>query len=246
MKNQTRKSQEWDASAGLGMSGTKRGRRGLAVGLLFFLAVLLLAVPAFAASGGDEGGGSRGGRYAPLVKQMSSVVFIICLLLLKTARVAGAIVAGAVCPKAVERARGLVSEHPIRMFLLGVADFVASAVILVVLVKLSFPPFNFVALVLMVLMMALTVLGSTGIYGCLGRRIGRGAAPRGDTGEILRGGATLETATLIPILGWVADTIVFCMAFGVGVLLLFKERGAVFSDASETSEPREEEGKEKP
>lgn len=237
MKIQNRKDRGNALPFGFGKWGKQGGRgRFLAPVWLLLALVLFLNVPAFAENGGEGAGGG-----APMGKLL---VLIICLLLLKAARVAAAVVTAAVCPNAVERARERISAEPVKFFALGVADMVAAFVIIAVLAKLTeqIPPLGLVTLAFLILIMALTVLGSTGVYGCLGRRIGGAGAEKGDSREILRGGATLETATLIPFLGWAADAVVLCMAFGIGVLLLFEKRGdvAVAPTPRDSSEGEEE------
>ena len=135
-------------------------------------------------------------------------------------------------PEATRRARERIRANPVRCFTLGLADAVAALVIFILLATLGsrFPPLLPVLLIFVLIVLALTVLGLAGVYGTVGGRMSLGSLDRTPAGEILRGGALLETATLIPLLGWLATALVLCMALGAGVLQLFQPKKVAAPD----------------
>jgi len=158
------------------------------------------------------------------IRMFGLTLFAAYVLLIKAGAVAGAVTLSALCPTAANRVRSTVAARPLAVFFLGLADALAGGLVVLSLGHLSrrFPTVGLISLALLVGLIGLTVYGLTGVYGRVGERFRRG--DEAGASDVLKGGLALELATLIPLLGWLAQAIVLCMGLGAGTLALLSTR----------------------
>jgi hypothetical protein len=204
-------------------------------------AFFLLAEPGWAA---DIHPQKAGGNPPPAPgKTVFCILLLLLGLMMKTAKVAVALVIQALYPARVERANERIATQPGRMFLIGMVDLVFATAILVVLGEFGkkAPLFSLFALLFFVALLGALFLGLAGVYGAVGRRLAVPQSEVSPAGALLRGGAVVELATLFPLIGWLTEALLACMALGAGVLVLFERR-----TGKPAGESREEEETERP
>ena len=161
------------------------------------------------------------------------------LLVVKAGRVGAAMLVNALWPRLARRAHSHVVARPLALFALGLADAIAGGTVILVLLHFSAKhPLAFLAAVVLAsALIALVMLGVTGLYAGVGRRFeGRRESAAPESGEeagegesamtILKGGAALEIGTLIPVLGFFLQVAIVCIGLGCGTLLLFERKPA--------------------
>ena len=150
---------------------------------------------------------------------MLLLALVMIATLIKASAVAAAILADALWPERVERVRERVASRPIRYLVLGLLDAVAAFFVAAILGQIA-KPIPSVGIVLMLWLLAVAailVLGFAGVYGAVGQRLGERA-------PVLRGGAAVEIAAMLPLVGWVGHLAMACIALGAGTAELLANK----------------------
>jgi hypothetical protein len=123
-------------------------------------------------------------------------------------------------PRAVERARGRIANRMGRSFLLGLLLFLAVLTVAGRLLKAAWPGAHIAALALILCGFSLAALGGVAMASALARRARAGSAAEVPLTlrDLLRGVFLLETAVLLPIVGWfVLLPTTFFISLGAGL-----------------------------
>ena len=212
---------QWGARDRRVAGGVARRRR--ASGMVVGAALALVPVVGWAAPEEEFWQG-----LAKAAGGVSLGVLILALLALcvafKAGRVAMSVLLAALRPGLARRAREVVVARPVLAFLLGLANGLPGLLVLLILLGASkrAPLLFLLFLAAAAALMAILCLGLAGVYGAVGQRLGgRGVDEEWEPGDIWRGGAAFETATLLPLLGQGVSLVAMAMALGGGVLALF-------------------------
>jgi hypothetical protein len=128
-------------------------------------------------------------------------------------------------PEAVSRARSRAEARPGRSIAIGAAAVFAAVLAVGAFLGAPFPPLRAGAVLTLLGVLTLAVLGGAGLSDALGRR--SRSALRGESGSIglrdmLRGVLLLESAALLPIVGWfvvLPAALLLSLGAGIGTIL---------------------------
>jgi hypothetical protein len=184
---------------------------------------LFLTEPGWAADGVLQ---REGGNPPPAPGKSAFCILLLLLgLMMKTAKVAAALAIQALYPARVVRVGERMATQPGKMLLIGMVDLVFATAILIVLGEFGkkVPLFSLFALLFFVALLGALFLGLAGVYAAVGRRLAVPQSEVSPAGALLRGGAVVELATLFPLIGWLTEAVLACMALGAGILVLFEK-----------------------
>jgi hypothetical protein len=104
-------------------------------------------------------------------------------------------------PATVERAQTRLDQTPWQCFWFGCILTAAAVIPIVILLILPFGPAQFFGWTLIVVVLAVSSLGSAGIAAKMGKRLGE-TSHASPAAAFLRGAIILELAVFFPLLGW--------------------------------------------
>lgn len=202
---------------------TERIGSFLVWGGLAFCVFLFLTEPGWAADGVLQ---REGGNPPPAPGKSAFCILLLLMgLMMKTAKVAAALAIQALYPARVARVGERIATQPGKMLLIGLLDGLVALIILIVMggIGKRVPLFSLLALLFFVALLGALFLGLAGVYAAVGRRLAVPQSEVSPAGALLRGGAVVELATLFPLIGWLTEALLACLALGAGILVLFEK-----------------------
>lgn len=127
-----------------------------------------------------------------------------------------------------KRTRTVIEEHPVRSFLIGLLNFLCSAAVAGLLAQLGgwwVSVFEILALLIMIWLVVLALVGTTGIVSLLRERMGTG--DQSPVRGTMRASLLLVLAMLVPFAGWFVFTpIVLLTGLGAALFTLLRRERA--------------------
>lgn len=125
-------------------------------------------------------------------------------------------------------ARNLTEEHPWRGFGIGLAVAVPLGFVSLVLSGVPLPPVKFLGLMGLMILVALSMFGASGLCLSLAGRIRTMEPGISVYTSVVRASAVLVIAAFFPLVGWfLIAPILFVISLGVGVQAMFAKAHAM-------------------
>lgn len=159
---------------------------------------------------------------------LEGLQFLAIVLLLKSAVIASTAIVGAVLPTHVDACRERLLKTPRRMMFFGLLDALAllGLVLLLITRAQAFPVLGLLALAVICVTVLAILPGLAGVYQLTGAKVLGESSAQG-CGGLVRGGALVELAAIVPIAGWLAHGLMILAALGAGVISYFKPKRAL-------------------
>ncbi len=190
-----------------------------------WLTVIFLLTAFSSAWGAEPSAPDSSKAVTEFMRGVSTTLWILALgvltVMIKAGRIATALLLGILKPEWIHRAGHLVATRPMTILILGFVDWIVVCILLAILAGLT-QHLKFLILfdlLLIAWIIMTTLVGVSGVYLLLGRKLNEGMEP--EWRQITKGGLLLESALALPILGWMAYCAVMCAGLGCGVMLLF-------------------------
>lgn len=135
---------------------------------------------------------------------------------------------------AVSRAQQALAARPVRVFLIGALSGVPLVLIGIALTANGAGPIKMVGVAFLMLLTTAALFGSTALARMVGQGLGNPQAPKPNGTLILRGGAVVSIACVLPLVGWfLLLPVVLLSGFGAAVHVIRRPVGV----SSEISTP---------
>lgn len=153
-------------------------------------------------------------------KILGSALLLGLIVVFKVSLIAAAMLWRHYCGSRTEAVRERIAARPGRVLALGIVDMLAAVVVFLFLVSVAehIPVAGLFVLAWLALVGLAILDGLAAVYAAIGERIDPTA---GQAGQTIRGGAALEAAVMLPLLGWIAHLGILCLALGAGTMQLF-------------------------
>lgn len=136
---------------------------------------------------------------------------------------------------AVGRAQQALAARPVRVFLIGALSGVPLVLIGIALTANGAGPIKMVGVTFLMLLTTTALFGSTALARMVGQGLGNPQAPKPNGALILRGGAALSIACVLPLVGWfLLLPVILLTGFGAAVHVI-RRRVSLPSEMSSTA-----------